>query len=205
MMLRDIRVRDNRAGGARRKLGEETAGLRDETLADDDVVAPSGQLDTDFDSLVALRFARRAARRYLRLERAHHILTYVLVRSFAQADRHVGLRIDWLALGKQPPHRGDRIRRLQKRARRAPAYAPHQRLDIGLEPDRNRILGDARAGRLVHERAAAGRHDPGPAGEHTRHDAPFAIAEMILAVTGENIGDRHARRLDDLLIDIDER
>jgi len=42
MMLRDIRVRDNRAGGARRKLGEETAGLRDETLADDNVVAPPG-------------------------------------------------------------------------------------------------------------------------------------------------------------------
>ena len=42
------------------------------------------------------------------------------------------------------------------------------------------------------------------AGQHARHHTALAVAEMLFAVAGENVGDRHARRLDDFLVDIDE-
>ena len=61
--------------------------------------------------------------------------------------------------------------------------------DVRLEPDRDALGAAALARLLAHEGAAAGRQHRRAAGEEARHDAPLALAEMRLAIVGEDLGD----------------
>ena len=65
-------------------------------------------------------------------------------------------------------------------------------------------FGDAGARCLVHEGAAPGRHHARSAGKEARDHPALAVAEVVFAMPPENVGDRHAGSLDDLLVDVDK-
>ena len=102
-------------------------------------------------------------------------------------------RIDRIALGHQMR---DALRRVALQHRPIGGGAafdpPHQHLEIGLEPDRNAVLRDARAGVGVHVGAAAGREHLRAAVEQARDHALLAGAEIRLAMVGEDFRDGHA-------------
>ena len=153
----------------------------------------------------AARLAPR--RREARASAATISLTMVSCDDLARHHRDVGLGIDRIALGHQL---ADALRRvaLQHRAVGGGAAldAPHQHLEIGLEPDRDALLARCAA------RVSAFMKAPPPvastcwpcveqAGDHAR----LAGAEIGLAIAGEDFRDGHAGRRLDLGVRIDER
>ena len=87
---------------------------------------------------------------------------------------------------------------------RAPPHAPPQHVEIGLEPQRDRVLRDARARLVVQEGAPTGGDHLRAAGEQARHDAALAVAKIGLAVLLEDFRNRHAGCPLDLAIGVDE-
>ena len=86
----------------------------------------------------------------------------------------------------------------------AAPHPVHDDVDVGLEPDRHRLVGNPPPGILPHEGAAAGRQHRRPcfekAGDHPR----LAVAKIRFAIGVENIRDRHAVGQLDLGIGVDE-
>ena len=115
-------------------------------------------------------------------ERADDLVDDLVVRHLARLHGEVGQRIDRIALVHQRPQRRARIVGLEQRTVVAALDAAHQHVEFGLEPDRDALGADRRAGVGVHEGAAAGRQHLRPAFEQARDHARLAGAEVGLAV-----------------------
>src|SRR5690606_5457048 len=76
--------------------------------------------------------------------------------------------------------------------------------EIRPQPHRDATFRDPGAGFGIHEGSAAGCKDDRPFLQEACDDAPLAVPEMLLAVNGEDVGDRHARRRLDLVIGVAE-
>ena len=128
-----------------------------------------------------------------------------VVRHVARGDREIGAPVDRLARFEQAADGRCRVRGLQQRPVGAAPDALHDHVDVGLEPDRDRLVADAVAGLLAHEGAAAGGDHGRAAVEQPRDHPRLAIPEIRLAMGFENIRDRHAGRRLDLDIGIEKR
>ena len=117
----------------------------------------------------------------------------------------VGRFIDRVALLHQPPHHRFRIRRPQQRPGIALHHPPHQHRQLGAQPDRDPARHDRVARVGIHEGAPTGGQHLRPAAQQPPNHFRLTVPEMRLAILGEDIGDRHARHLLDLLVGIDER
>ena len=63
---------------------------------------------------------------------------------------------------------------------------------------------DGLAGLGIHEGAAAGREHLWTRAQKALDDAALAVAEVGLAMVGEDLGDAFSRRLLDFLVGVDE-
>jgi hypothetical protein len=124
---------------------------------------------------------------------------------FARLHRQVGQGIDGIARGHELAHGRFGIGRLQQRAVGALAHAPHQGVEVGLQPHGDAGFGDARPRLRVHEGAAAGPEHLRPVVQKARDDAALAVPEIGLAIGGEDVVDRHARGCFDLVVRVPER
>lgn len=86
-----------------------------------------------------------------------------------------------------------------------PANAFRKDVEIGVDPDRCRMIEDERARAFVHERAAACRNDLRPTVDQSGDHAPFPVTKMCLAEALEDFRDGQACCLFDLMICVDER
>ena len=155
-------------------------------------------------------FRRREGRRHggeahEEFDGGNHLLNCQFMRPITRNDRDVGARVIGIALFDQRSQRLFGIGALQQRAMRALAHAPPQHVRIGLQPDRQAALGDFVARFLIQKGAAASGDHARPALEKTRHDAALPVAEISLAMFGENLGDRHSRGGFNLRVGVDER
>jgi hypothetical protein len=66
------------------------------------------------------------------------------------------------------------------------------------------MLTDRRSGLRVHEGAAAGRENDRRSREQAPHHAALAVAEFLLAIPAEQLGDRTARGGFDLGVRVEE-
>ena len=73
------------------------------------------------------------------------------------------------------------------------------------QPDRDRLLADGGAGFRVHERAAAEGQHQRLARQQPADHAALAVAEIALAIAGEQFGDRAAGGQFDLGVGVAER
>lgn len=80
----------------------------------------------------------------------------------------------------------------------------HQHIDIGVEPDRYRLVEDQGSRLRVHERAASRRDNVAALLDQTRDDPPFPISKAVFAEMCENFRYRHAGGGGDFLIRVDE-
>ena len=140
----------------------------------------------------------------MEFERADRIVDDGVVRAVARDHRHVGASVDGIAPLHQVAQRAFRVVGLEKRTVRAAAHAAPQHLEVGLEPDRDRRRDDAGPRLVVEIGAAASGDHPRPFRQQPGHDPALAVAEIGLAVLGEDVGDRHAGRPLDLGIGVDE-
>src|SRR5690606_27191374 len=77
--------------------------------------------------------------------------------------------------------------------------------DRSIEPDRDRALVEQRAGTWVDIRAAARGDDLNPPVEQARDQPPFAVAEVLLAISFEDLCRAQACSVLNRRIAIDER
>ena len=212
-------VGDDGGAHAGPQRGDARAERRQHVAADHDVIGALAERDIDRDGIGMFQ------------RRGHHLASNVsgddrcagglaaqpgmqgvdafvddfFVRHVARPDRQVGLLINRLAFPDQALDGRGRIGGLQQRTVGAALDPAHDDVGIGLEPDRNRLVADAVAGLLAHERAAAGRQHAGPAIEQPRDHPRLAVPEMRLAMGLENVRDRHPGRGLDLGIGVEKR
>ena len=206
----DILVGDDRGPRARPQRRHARSELREHIAADHDVIGAIAERDIDDDRIVRAQrrghgvFSRRRAGIRHHAQAIEDFLDDDLVQHFARLHGDVGLGIDRIADIHQLLQRGGRIGGFQHRPVGAPLDAFHQHLEIGLEPDRDGLGADQRAGVGIHIGAAAGRQHLRAAFEQPRDHARLAGAELGLAAGLENIRDRHAGRFLDLGVGIDK-
>lgn len=122
----------------------------------------------------------------------------------ARLHRYISLGINWIACIHKPLQRGDRIVLFQKRAFPVPRRAPGQGLEIGLQPQGNRLFRDQRAGGIVHERPAAAGNHADLAAEQPGDGFALQHAERRFAVFLEYPGNGFAGFFDDDVVGIGE-
>ncbi|VVT10435.1 hypothetical protein SPHINGO361_120583 [Sphingomonas sp. EC-HK361] len=127
-----------------------------------------------------------------------------LVRGTVARDVDRRGRVERIAHGGEIAQHDQWIAPAQQWARVAPGDAVGQHLGRGIEPDRQCLGKNERAGFVVDERAATGRDDLWHAVHQPRDHAALAITEIGFVEAVENLGDGHARRRLDLVIGIDE-
>jgi len=196
-----VLVGDDRGPSSRLHVGDEGAGVGDQSLADEDLVGAIAEFDGD----LADGFRRRGLG-FARMcnQVSKNLFDDDLVRSVVRVDGDVGERISGAALLEQSTHGRLGIGGLQQRPVGAFAHAPQQHLEIGFQPDRNPALADTRARKFVHEGAAAGRKHGRAFVQQARDDAPLAVAEIGLAEFLEDFRDGHPRASFNLRIGVDE-
>ena len=126
------------------------------------------------------------------------------MRHVARLHSKLGLRIDRTARRDELPQGRSGIAGREQRPIVATPDALDQHVKLGVEPNRNTLVGNSRPRCGIEVRAAAGGEDLRPPIEQTGDHARFAGAEVRFAVGRKNVGDRHAGRLLDLGIRIDD-
>ena len=206
MTAGDILIGDDGGQRARQQRGDPRADSGKQAVADGDVVAAVAKRDMDLGARRA--GVQRAVIQAVPFgpvgERLDDILDDRSVRDVAAVDGDIGGGIDRIALFDEPRHDGGRIVVIEQRPVGAAAHALHEQGKIGTQPDRNAGFANATAGFLVHEGAAAGRHDLGAAVEQSGDDLALAFAEIGLAMIGEDLGNALSGGEFDLVVGIDE-
>ena len=126
------------------------------------------------------------------------------VRAVVGLDGNIGLPIDRITLFHQGAEDFARIAVSQQRSGVAPRAALDQEVELGAEPDGDRLVGEQLAGERIDEGAAAGgQHLRSPI-EQPGDDAALTLAKRVLAMAFEEIGDAAARRGLDLGVGVGE-
>ena len=150
------------------------------------------QMSHSFGEILLLRLPRGVDARQLRDKRFERLLDHDVLRFVTELDADVGEFINRPPRFQQAAQRLLGIVRVKQRTVVLATHALHQRLEIGVEPDRDAALADALAGARVHEGAAAGGEHHLAGVQQTHDHAALAVAEIALAIFGENLGNGHA-------------
>ena len=189
-------------------------------VADDDRVAPSRKLHLDDCLALASSQGGRAVAHHftflrpsavrIRLaselvgERVDHRADDHVMRHVAALHRHIGLGIDGIALFHKLFHHFFRVAGGKQRPVVAPPDPFHQHFDVSLKPNRQPVRLDIGPRVRVHIGAAAGRKHLRAVFQQPRDDLALALAEIGLAVLGEDLADARACRHLDLAVGVDE-
>ena len=207
--------RDLRPGPQRRDL---LAQQSQQAAANENVVAALAERDVDDDRIAGTQRRRHgswppsarapgecAGDSHPAGKRAHDLVNDLFVHHLARLHGEIGQSIHRIALLDEFAQRGAGVVGLEQRPVVAALDALHEHIEFGLEPDRDAFRADRGPGVRIRESSATGRQHLGPALQQAQDDARLARAEFRLPANGENIADRHARRLFDLYVRIDER
>ena len=123
----------------------------------------------------------------------------------AAVDDDVGLGVDWVPLGHQFLQCRADVPVLQQRTAAPPAGPLDQNVEVGPQPDGETPLPDPRPGSGIEERAAAGCQHLRFSAKEAGDDPPFSVPECRFSKPLEDLLDRTAGGLDDLVVRIGER
>jgi len=121
------------------------------------------------------------------------------------ANVDLGFGIAVAALVRQPAENFGAVAFFEQRPVVAAAGSLRQHIDRSIEPDGNRSLVQKLASSRVHERPATRGDYPDFTLDQPGNQAPFAIAEIMLAITFEQVGRAGTRCLLNLDVAVDER
>ncbi len=189
----DNGVGDDDRAPLRQHRAEQRPGAGQQSIADHHLVARAGQRD------------RKPVRRAIAKDRIHHPHGRALQSLIAAVNDHVGLGIDRVAHRRQPLQDFRRVSPGQQRPMVAPGDPACQHRQRAAQPHRCPDLPHCRARARVHERAPAEGQHHRPAREKPANDPPLAVAEGLLAIAREQLGDGAAGGGLDLHIGIAER